>query len=63
MKIGVDLVKKELVQNVRTRRDVALQLVACAVSVELGQHKESYGRETKVVGIDVRHPAVPVVVK
>ena len=60
MKIRVDLVKEELVEDVGARRDVAFQLVAGAVSLELRQHKEGHRRETKIIGIYVDHPAVPV---
>ena len=60
MKVRIDLIKEELVEDVGARRDVALQLVACAVSLKLRQYKESHRRETKIVGIDVDHPAVPV---
>ena len=53
VKVRVDFVKKELVEDIGTRTDVALQLVACAISLKLGEYKECYRRETKVVGIDV----------
>ena len=59
MKVRVYLIKEELIEDVGTRGDVALQLVASAVCYKVRQHKESYRRQTKVVGIDVDHPAIP----
>ena len=53
VKIRINLVKEELTEDVGTRTDVALQLVACAVSFKIRQCKECYGRKTKVVWIDV----------
>ena len=60
MKVRVDFVKEELAEDIGSRRDIALQLVASAVSLKLRQHKEGHRRETKIVGIDVDHPAVPM---
>ena len=58
MKIRVDLIEIELVENVGTRRDVALQLIATAISLKVREHKVSYRRQTKVVWIDVGYPTV-----
>ena len=60
VKVRIDLVKEELAENVWTRREVAFQLVTNAVSFKIREYKVSYRRETKVVGIDVDHPAIPV---
>ena len=60
VKVRVDLVKEKLVQDVRTRRYVTLQLVAYAISFKLGQHKECYRRKAKVIGIDIHQPAIPM---
>ena len=60
MKVWINVIKEELVENVWTRTDVALQLVACAVCLKLREYKECYGREAIVVGIDVSQPTISV---
>lgn len=59
MKIRIDFVKKELSENVGTRSDVALQLIARAIRIKFRQDKESNRREAIIVGIDVHQPAIP----
>ena len=41
VKIGIDVIIEELAECVWTRRDVALQLGASAVSLKVGQYKKS----------------------
>ena len=60
MKIRIDFVKEELIENIGTGSDVAFQLVACAIRLKLRQNKESNRREAVVVRIDVHQPAIPV---
>ena len=60
VEVGIDVIKEELVEYVRTRTDVALQLVTCALCSKVRQHKECHRGETKIVGVDVNHPTVSV---
>ena len=60
MKVRIDVNKIELIENIGSRRDVTLQLVARAISLELREYKESNRKEAIVVGIDVHQPAIPV---
>ena len=59
MKVRVDFVKEVLLKEEGTSGDVALQQIAAAISLKVREHKVSYRRQTKVVGIDVGYPAVP----
>ena len=59
MKVWVYLIKKELVENVWTRSDVAFQLVTGAVSFKIREYKVSYRRQSIVIGINVDYPAIP----
>jgi hypothetical protein len=60
MKVGIDIIEVELIENIGSRREVTLHLVACTIGLELGQYKESNRREAIVVRIDVHQPAIPV---
>ena len=59
MKVRIDFVKEELIKDIWTRSDVALQLVACAICLKFRQDKKGNRREAIVVGIDVHYPAIP----
>ena len=53
MYVRINLVEEERAEYVGTRSGVALQLVSRTLGVKVGQHEESYGGESVVVGIDV----------
>lgn len=59
MKVWIDFVKKELVEDIGTGIDVALKLITITVYAKVGEHKERYRREPIIVGIDVGQPAIP----
>ena len=58
MYVGIDIVKEELAEHVRTGGGVALQLASLTPSVEVREHKESHRRQSKVVGVDVDQPTI-----
>ena len=60
MKVRIDVNKVELIENIGSRRDVTLQLVARAISLKLREYKESNRREAIIVWIDVHQPAISV---
>ena len=59
MKVRIDIVKRELTEDVGTRTDVALQLASSAVRFKFRKDEESNRGETIVVWIDVYNPTVP----
>ena len=62
MKVGIDVNKVELIENIGARRDVALQLIIIwAISLKVRQYEESNRREAIVVRINVRQPTISVV--
>jgi hypothetical protein len=58
--VGVDVVEEEVGEHIRTGGSEALQLASLALSVEVGEHKERHRGESKVVGVDVHQPTIPV---
>lgn len=59
MQVWINFIKKELVEDVGTRIDVALKSIAITVSLKVREHKECNSREPIIVGIDVGQPAIP----
>ena len=59
VQVWINIVKKELVEDVGTGIDVALKLIAIAVCVKVRKHNECNGREPIIVGIDVGQPTIP----
>lgn len=60
MKVGVDLIKVELLQDLWSRLKEATKLRANTWNIKIRKYKHSHRRHSVIIGIDENDPSPPV---